>query len=183
MQSISIENILKVLRKDKHKAYRMIYDQYFERLYTIGLRYITDKQIVEEVVQDVFLKIFEHIEKARFEHDAAFFLWIKKIMINECLMHLRKQSIVYEKIEELYHEPNEDNSIYGQFSSQAILEAIHALPNGYRLVFNLYEIEHWSHSEIAAFLNISIATSKSQLFKAKKHLQNTLKDIYHESKQ
>lgn len=183
MHSITIENILKILRKDKNKAYRMIYDSYFEQLYTIGLRYITDKQIVEEVVQDVFLKIFEHIEKARFEHDAAFFLWIKKIMINACLMHLRKQKIVYDELDVLNEEPIEDKSIYIKFSTQTILKAIHALPTGYRIVFNLFEIENWSHSEIAEFLSISIATSKSQLFKAKKQLQNHLKDIYHETKQ
>lgn len=98
-------------------------------------------------------------------------------------MHLRKQKIVYDELDVLNEEPIEDKSIYIKFSTQTILKAIHALPTGYRIVFNLFEIENWSHSEIAEFLSISIATSKSQLFKAKKQLQNHLKDIYHETKQ
>lgn len=174
-----ITHILHVLKRDKNKAYRMIYDDYFERLYAAGARYIVDKHELEEVIHDAFIKIFNNIDKAHFLHDAAFYLWAKKILINECLMRLKQKKIIYEEIENIEVESSADHNLLAKFSAQEIIKAIQNLPSGYKIVFNLYEIENWTHKEIAAVLDISESTSKSQLFKAKKQLKTSLSDLYH----
>lgn len=177
----TIHHIIKIYRQNKNKGCRILYENYLEKLYTAGLRFIIDKQELEEIIHDVFIKIFQNIERANFSHDAAFYLWSKKILINECLMRLRKNELKFEELDKLQEENMPFEVFHSQLSTEQILKAIHNLPDGYRIVFNLYEVENWTHKEIAELLDITESTSKSQLFKAKKHLQNTLRFYYHES--
>jgi RNA polymerase sigma-70 factor (ECF subfamily) len=102
----------------------------------------------------------------------SLFAWLKKIAINQCLMHLRKNKMRFEAIQEIYEERYEENdSVLAQMNVREILFLIHNLPPGYRAVFNLYVFEEMQHKEIAALLNISESTSKSQLHKARQLLQ------------
>lgn len=162
-------------------AQRILYDTYYKRWLILCSRYINDSQLVEEVLCNGFLKIYKHIPAATFISEGQCINWMKQIMINECLMQLRKKKIVYEDIDVIDDTFITHFDPLQQLSLQQILQLIQQLPDGYKTVFNLYTFEQLSHKEIATLLEISEQTSKSQLFKAKKHLQTALKALGYES--
>jgi RNA polymerase sigma-70 factor (ECF subfamily) len=118
--------------------------------------------------------MFQAIEDFQYQSEAGFFAWVKRIMINESLMHLRKRKEIQilSINESLDHEP--DLTILDELGSAELLKVIKGIPVGYRTVFNLHEIEGYSHHEIASMLGISVGTSRSQLHKAKKQLREIL---------
>jgi RNA polymerase sigma-70 factor (ECF subfamily) len=138
-------------------------------------QYIKDIQLAEDVMITAFMKVFTNLNK--FEHKGSFEGWIRRIMVNECISYLRVQKKVKFTEDEIYVEES-FNAIDIQFSIDQIQFLIDALPDGYKMVFNLYAIEGYKHNEIAKMLGINEGTSKSQLSHARKMLQtqiNTLK--------
>ncbi len=145
---------------------------------SICLRYGETRDDAVEIMNDGFLKVFKYIKT--FDSKQPFKPWIRKIMINSALDHVKKYQLKLEQLEieagirELVQESQLDSLNY-----EDLLSLIRKLPTAYRTVFNLFAIEGYKHEEIAEMLEISTGTSKSNYHKAKKKLQELLK-IYFE---
>ncbi|MCB9311018.1 MAG: sigma-70 family RNA polymerase sigma factor [Lewinellaceae bacterium] len=145
-------------------------------LFGLCMRYIPSSADAEDVFSDGFFKIFTKIDS--YSSEGSFEGWMRRIMINECLMHLRKKTSLHLTVELTENQNNlseESEEFETQHSIDEIMTAIDQLPDGYRTIFNLFVIEEFKHREIAEALGISINTSKSQLILAKKKLQSILK--------
>ncbi len=153
---------------------RLLYERYAGKLFVVCKRYVKDADEAEDVLQDAFVKIYQHIGTFRFECPLE--AWLKRIVINTALKHLRKQKPWENStdIDELAPMlPQADESL-PTLNYKYLLQLIQELPPGCRTVFNLYAIEGYNHPEIADLLAISEGTSKSQLFRARTLLQQKL---------
>jgi len=171
---MELAQLLRECRYQSITAQKYLYDRFSVQLYLICRRYLKSDAEAEEVLQNGFLKIFNALETFTYDTDAAFVAWMKKIMINECLQELRKKNNFYLVAEESAIDISGADTIISKISADEIYKLITEMPIGYRTVFNLYVIEGYSHYEIAAQLNISAGTSKSQLNKARKKLQESI---------
>lgn len=178
MQLVNTEELILNCQSQNRKAQQQLFNQLSAPMMGVCLRYLNSREDAEEVLLGGFLKVFNSLEKFTYQNDRAFFGWVKRIMVNEALMRLRKnKEIQFLAInEELDEELN--SSVLTDLEAAELLKIIQGIPIGYRTVFNLYEIEGYSHKEISKSLNISIGTSKSQLFKAKKLLQELVMSIH-----
>ncbi len=160
--------------KSKKNTDKEIYDLYVEKMFLLCYRYLNNILDAEEVLHNGFMKVFVNLGKYEEQHKNSFEFWIRKIMVNECLMFIRKRTnfklIPIEEISEIVFEEEFSNSI----ESEEYLKLINNLPIGYRTVFNLYAIEGYKHTEIAKMLKISESTSRSQLSKARKLLKQKI---------
>lgn len=129
----------------------------------------------EDIVSEVFIKAFDHIGTAQFDNEQMLHAWIKRIAINECLMKLRRKTKFQLVGEQEAEQEVYSTDILSNIEASELLSLIQSLPAGYRTVFNLYAIEGFTHKEIAEQLGGNIGTSKSQLNKARTHLQAKLK--------
>lgn len=161
-------------KNGSQKAQRAIFDLFGKRMYVLCLRYVRVQEDAEELLSNGFIKAFENLSSFEIRGQYSFEAWLKRILINECLMFLRKQNKAPMMV-----EPDESlisvyEDVLDSLSADALLETILQLPEGYRTVFNLYEVEGFSHAEIAEKLGISVGTSKSQLSKAKATLKELI---------
>lgn len=151
-------------------AQRTLYDLYRRAMFTLAYRITGDFEEAAEVLQDAFFQVFKNLEKFRYE--STFGAWIKTIVVRTAYRHL-KSRVVFEELPPQYNDTQID---WGDFLNIEYLEkAIQSLPDGFRTVFTLIEIEGFSHREVAEILGISEGTSKSQLFYSKKKLREMLK--------
>ncbi len=170
-KSNTLESLIALCIRQNAKAQRLLYDRLSPKMMGVCRRYIGDVSEAETVLVTGFLKVFNKINQ--FSGTGNFEGWVRKIMVNESLLYLRKNKSMYleVEIEEAHIEPN-----YGQadylFEEQELLELIENLPVGYRTVFNLYAIEGYSHKEIGEQMGINENTSKSQLSRARIILKN-----------
>lgn len=141
----------------------------------ICFRYSNSREEAEEVLQEVFMKIFSKIEQ--YNHEGSFEGWMKKVCVRQAIDSFRKN----RKINEINSSTEDIDSHYDLaldvsdvHDAEELLYMISSLPDGYRMIFNLYEVEGYKHNEIAEMLNISEGTSKSQLSRAKKMIQEKL---------
>ncbi len=162
------------LRSKNPIAQKNIFEHYGSFLYRVAYRYVRDRMTAEDLVVDSFLKIFDGAANFRFDNLRSFEAWMKRIVINESLMLLRKQANFNLMPESEAIEVPVDDNILDSISSDEIHQLIAELPDGYRTVFNLFAIEGYSHKEIAEQLNINEGTSKSQLNHARKLLQKKI---------
>ena len=137
-------------------------------------RYLKSREDAEEVLLDGFYKFFKNLSSFHYQGDPALYAWLKKIMINECLMLLRKKNVFTIVIESAAEDIPLEEEVLNNLSAKEIFDLIVQLPVGYRTVFNLYVIEGMNHKEIAAIMGIAEGTSKSQLSKAKSLLQKKI---------
>ena len=180
---ISDEQIIEGCLSGKRKAYDRLYRKYAAVMMGICMRYCKNRSDAEDVLQEGFIKVFSNMGKYR--HEGSFEGWIKRIMIRTAIDHyhlnlryVRQKDIdVMEKdivVEgQSGHDP--DPPSFPDISGEKLMSLIQALPDGYRMVFNLYAIEGYSHREIAENLEISENTSKTQLMKARRSLREMLK--------
>jgi RNA polymerase sigma-70 factor (ECF subfamily) len=159
------------IRKDR-KSQNRLYSTYAARVIGICRRYIREKEVIDEVVMNTFLIVFEKIKLYKEDNFQG---WISRIAVNCCLMELRKKKLLTYEIIERYE--NFVDASFENFEKQDVQKMLDSLPLGARTVFNLYVIEGYKHAEIAKMLNISEGTSKSQLNFAKEKLKKILKDI------
>ncbi|MFM8739808.1 MAG: RNA polymerase sigma factor [Cytophagales bacterium] len=162
-------------------AQRDLYRLYSGNMYALCCRYVKDKMEAEDVLVMSFTKIFERIEQ--FKADGSFEGWIRRIMVNESLGYLRKQKYMYLEtdIDTADRELNYEH-LDAHLAVDDLMKLIESLPTGYRVVFNLYAIDGYSHQEIAEQLGISENTSKSQLSRARALLQKKLSELEGEQK-
>ena len=160
-------------KKGDQKAQRALFDSYSKPMFILCLRYVRVQEDAEELLSSGFTKAFSNLEKFELREQGSFGAWLKRILINECLMFLRKQNKAPMMVEPDESLISGQTDVLDLLGADALFELILCLPEGYRTVFNLYEIEGFSHKEIAEKLGINVGTSKSQLSKAKA----TLKEI------
>ena len=158
--------------KGERQAQRTIYEKFSPKMLGVCRQYIKDLQFAEDVMVEGFVKVFKSLKT--FEHRGSFEGWIRKIMVRECISHLRKkQFVVYSDEAYEHYTATEDHVSLSDV--EYIQHIIDSLPEGYKMVFVLYAVEGYKHEEIAKLLKISVGTSKSQLFKARKMLQENLR--------
>ncbi|KFF06704.1 RNA polymerase sigma factor [Flavobacterium reichenbachii] len=163
--------IIKLAVENNRQAQQQIYSRFSSKMLSVCRQYIKDIQLAEDVMITAFMKVFTNLN--RFEHKGSFEGWIRRIMVNECISYLRVQKKVKFVEDEIYVEES-FNATDSQFSIDQIQFLIDALPDGYKMVFNLYAIEGYKHNEIAKILGINEGTSKSQLSHARKMLQTQI---------
>jgi RNA polymerase sigma factor (sigma-70 family) len=156
-------------------AQRYLFDLYANRFMLVCLRYLKQKEDAEEALMNGFLQIYKSLDRFDWKSDIATIAWMKKIMVNECLIGIRSKHRFLTVVEE--HDAENvsiEETMFDNFEVKLILKCLEQLPVGYRTVFNLYVIECFSHKEIADLLKISEGTSKSQLSKARGLLQKII---------
>jgi RNA polymerase sigma factor (sigma-70 family) len=170
-------NISELIREAKNgsaAAQKCLFDLLGDKMMLVCRRYVKTYEDAEEILLDGFYKFFKTLSSFNYHGDGSVYAWLKKIMINECLMFLRsKHSFIIAMEQDAEEIPLIDDTL-DKLSTSEILNLIIELPVGYRTVFNLFVIEGMAHKEIAGLLNIAEGTSKSQLNKAKLLLQKNL---------
>jgi RNA polymerase sigma-70 factor (ECF subfamily) len=164
--------ILRASKSDR-VAQRCLYEKYAPKMLALCRGYVKDLQFAEDVMHKGFLKVFMHLQS--FTERGSFEGWVRRIMVNESINFLKqKRLLVFESdINELEIEKSPEVSV--KSDAEYLLRIIDQLPHEYRIVFMLYAIEGYTHKEIALAFNISEATSRSKLSKARKLLQKKLK--------
>ena len=156
-------------------AFEIIYQRYHRRTYSLTLRMTGSQTEAEDLTQEVFIQLFRKI--GSFRGDSAFSTWLHRLTVNQVLMHFRRRSYKNEKTSEDGEMP--EQMVHGTANPNkmpvvdriALKNAIAELPNGYRNVFLLHDVEGFEHEEVARHLGISVGTSKSQLHKARLKLR------------
>ena len=180
MDNKQLEEILQGCRLNLRKSQKELYMHYYSYAMSVALRYASGHDNAVEMVNDGFLRVFKdlknftpHFEDTR----AAFSGWLRKVLVHACIDHLRKydrkemkSGTDLEKITLADTQQNAEQVL----QYEEILKCVQQLPPAYKAAFNLYVIEGFSHEEIAELLHISVGSSKSNLFKAKKKLQEML---------
>ena len=132
--------------------------------------YIEDMHYAEDCMINGFCKVFNHIQK--FQNKGSFEGWVRRIMVNECLTFLRSnKTLIYVDDNRIADYDEEDDEVDNEWLDFNVQDVLDQLSEPYRLVFNLHILEDYSHQEIAEMLNISVSTSKTQLFRAKAKLK------------
>src|SRR5687768_11365591 len=158
-------------QKADQKAQKELFEKLYASMYRVCLRYVSRQLEAEDCVMRGFMKAFQKLATFEWQGEHSLFGWIRKIMVNEALMEIRRNNpLLIVQSEDLPEEAVEKNAI-DQLSAEELFNLITELPAGYRTVFNLYVVEGFSHQEIAQTLNISESTSKSQLLKARTRLK------------
>jgi RNA polymerase sigma factor (sigma-70 family) len=167
------EQLLQGCQKRDPNAQRQLYELYSSKMYGICYRYLRDPMEAEDILVTSFMKVFEKIQQ--FKNEGSFEGWIRRIVVNESLMALRKKNHLYVEtdLEQADREPDYDG-LGDHLEAEDLLNLISELPLGYKVVFNMYAIDGYSHKEIAEHLGISENTSKSQLSRARTLLQKLL---------
>jgi len=172
-----LDDIIKGCVAGKPKAQEALYKKYSRKLFGICLRYTKDYSAAEDVLQEGFIKIFTNISS--FKGTGSFEGWIRRVVINTALERYRKQFQMYP-----ITDVNESDismkyeNISTDINAKDLLELVKELPPAYKMVFNLYAIDGYSHKEIGEILNISIGTSKSNLSRARKLLQEKVEEHF-----
>jgi RNA polymerase sigma factor (sigma-70 family) len=167
-----IQEILEGCRKGKPRYQEALYNLFGRKMMGICMRYADTRFEAEDIFHEAFVKVFQKIEQY---NGGSFEGWMKRIFVNTAINNFHKNKKHYHHQEfETYNEPALDDDTISHMSNEELLQLINKLPDGYRMVFNLYVIEGYSHQEIASLLQISEGTSKSQLSKAKQVLKKKL---------
>ena len=168
------KELIELVAENNRHAQHRLYSKFSPKMLSVCRQYIKDLHQAEDVMITAFMKVFTNLKN--FEHKGNFEGWIRRIMINECISYIRVHKKVTFIEDENYVEEHYNN-IESQFSLEDIQFLIDNLPDGYKMVFNLYCIEGFKHQEIAAMLGINEGTSKSQLYHARKMLQENISKL------
>jgi len=168
------KELIELAVENNRHAQQKIYSRFAPKMLSVCRQYIKDLHQAEDIMITAFMKVFTNMKN--FEHKGSFEGWIRRIMVNECISFIRAEKKVKFIEDEKYIEES-FNNIESQFSVEDIQFLIDSLPEGYKMVFNLYCIEGFKHQEIAAMLGINEGTSKSQLSHARKMLQDNISKL------
>ncbi len=168
------ELILGCIKEDE-SCQREIFRKYAGKMLAVCMRYARNNMDAEDIVQDAFIKVFDKMSQFKFQ--GSFEGWIRKIVVNTALkkytvIRYDKEISGYEVTER--NESTMDPSAYSHLNEKELLALINNLPDGYRLIFNLFVVEGYQHEEIAVMLGIQPGTSRSQLVKARNMLKNRI---------
>jgi RNA polymerase sigma factor (sigma-70 family) len=171
---LNLENLIKSCIKQNRQAQEELYHLYKKTLFVLSLKYCANEAEAEDNLHNAFIEIFTNIDK--FKNKGSFEGWMKRITINKAIDSYKKKyqliPIKEDSIQDLTIDTDEIH-----LSLDYILSIIQELPHQYRLVFSLYELDDYSHSEIAQMLSISVSTSKSNLHRAKTILKERINTL------
>ncbi len=167
--------LIKKALKNSREAQHVLFEMHAPKMLSVCRYYIKDIQFAEDVMLKGFFKVFTNLKS--FKNEGSFEGWIRKIMVREAISFLRQQKNIEFSIEDVFINDVFENTISENLEVEEIQQLIDALPEGYRMVFVMYAIEGYKHHEIATMLKINEGTSKSQLFKARKMLQEKINEL------
>lgn len=162
-------------------AFASLFHTHKARIYSVCLRMTNNTAEAEDLTQDAFMQVFRKL--ATFRGDSALSTWLYRIAVNTVLMHFRKKALRQISLDEPYNQDaklvrreygSKDDRLTGSVDRIALARAIRELPDGYRTIFLLHEVEGYEHQEIAELLDCSVGNSKSQLHKAKLRIRELL---------
>jgi RNA polymerase sigma factor (sigma-70 family) len=172
-RTYTIDDLLEGCKAGDRKMQEMLYKQTASKMLAVCMRYAKDRMEAEDVLQMGYVKIFQKVKDYR--GDGSFEGWIRRIMVNTAIESYRKnlRSLSIVPIEDAYEQPSAGFD-FSSLGMQDLMNVIQKLADGYRMVFNMYIIEGYSHKEIAETLGISEGASKSQLSRARAILQQEI---------
>ena len=176
---LSEDQLIERCKKQDRAAQKILYNQYAGLMLAICMRYVYERSEAEDILQEGFLKVFQKINK--FEGRGSFEGWLKRVFVNTAITHYHKSSKHNKYHYEIgdVQETKFENIKYSEseFTKDELFNVVNSLPEGYKVVFNLYAIEGYKHKEIGKLLNIDINTSKSQYSRAKKLIRKKLNSL------
>lgn len=164
-------------RGNDKRAQLALYQQYAKGMYNVCMNFIHNNYQAEELMQESFILAFKNIDQ--YKGEVTFGAWLKKIVINKCLDHLKKRKIEFDSIDDypnLIDSTESDNDFINQKTVDEICKAIALMPDGYKTILTLFLFEGYDHEEISQILQISASTSRSQYSRARVALINILKN-------
>lgn len=167
--------IIDQCKKNNAKAQMQLYNLYCKAMFLVSFRYVKDKFIAEDVMQEAFIKAFKNIKN--YKNEVAFGAWLKRIVINQSIDYLKKNKLELVSInDEIIKIENENDwQVQSSISIENIVSVINGLKEKYRLVLSLYLLEGYDHQEISGILKITENTSRTHLLRGKKILKEQLK--------
>jgi len=178
------EELIERCRNKDSKAQKILYDRYAGLMLGICMRYVYERAEAEDILQEGFLKIFTKITE--FEGRGSFEGWLKRVFVNTAITHYHKSSkhnkYHYEIGDVQESKFEKETYTESEFTRDELFKVVDSLPEGYKMVFNLYAIEGYKHKEISKLLEIDINTSKSQYSRAKKLIRKKLNQFKKEAK-
>lgn len=167
--------LIKKAAKNHRDAQHTLYEMHAPKMLSVCRYYIKDVQQAEEVMQNGFFKVFTQLKT--FKSKGSFEGWIRRIMVREAISFLRKKKGLEFLADDMEIYEKAESESDAELDVDQLQLLIDQLPEGYRMVFNMYAIEGYKHSEIATMLDIAESTSKTQLFKARKMLQQQIEQL------
>lgn len=172
------EELIKCCLKENIACQKALYDKYSGKMFAVCLRYTSSREDAEDALQESFVRIFDNLPRFRFE--GSFEGWMRRITVHTVLRYIQKKTpLQFAEDTSQIKVADEQVNVLGQLNEKDLLKLIASLPHGYRVVFNMYAIEGYSHAEIGAALGVSEVTSRSQFLRARKHLQHLIEQLYH----
>lgn len=168
------QEIIDACKNGDQKAQFQLYKIYHKSMYSVSQRIINDQMEAEDVMQEAFLSAFNKIDSYRGE--VSFGAWLKKIVVNRSLDHLKKRKVRFEEVSEKTAQIGEFQMSTKELNVDVVREAIQQLPDNYRVVLTLFLLEGYDHEEISQIVGISNASSRIQLLRAKNKLKSILSD-------
>src|ERR1700761_6324359 len=166
-QKYNINELIKLCKDGQRKGQELLYKQFAAKMLAVCARYATDRMEAEDMLQNGFIRVFQKIGDYR--NEGSFEGWVRRIMVHSSIEYYRKHHKMMQvvEMEEAGNEAAVNASATANLAAKDLLGLIQQLPPGYRIVFNLYAIEGYSHKEIAAIVGITEGASKSQLSRAR----------------
>ena len=183
MEKPSYNDYIEGCIKGDRAAQKKLYEALSPKMFALCIRYMGDRDAAEDILQDGFVTLFSKLKS--FSNEGSFEGWARRIFVNTALMSLRKREALKmsDDLETAWNVSSDMPSQVHEMGYKELMQMVASLPTGYRTIFNMYVIEGFSHDEIAKALNISPATSRSQLQRARMLLQDKIKkneDARHE---
>lgn len=171
------QEIIEGCIRKKPASQRALFDRYAGTMMGLCMRYAKDQQEAQDFLQLGFIKVFDYIHQ--YKGTGNFEGWMRRVFVSIATRELSKQKIRFDTVDVAENNTAFENpSVLSRISETEIHEMIRSLPDGYRIVFNLFVVEGYSHEEIAAMLSIQQSTSRTQLLKARKMLQTLIAKQY-----
>jgi RNA polymerase sigma factor (sigma-70 family) len=170
----TVEDLIKCCKAGERKAQENLYKHFASKMLGVCFRYATDRMEAEDMLQNGFIKVFQKIHDYR--GDGSFEGWIRRIMVHSAIEFYRKHHKMMQLVDLDYAawQPSVNPMATAGLAAKDLMALIQRLPSGYRIVFNLYAIEGYSHKEIAALTGITEGASKSQLSRARTVLKQQI---------
>lgn len=162
--------------KGNPRAQRMLFDRFSSKMLGVCLRYAKDSEQADDILQDGFVKVFTKLKD--FKNAGSLEGWIRRVMVNTALDQIRKngKTLGDISVEDVQYKIENNDHIAEQLMAEDLLKLINSMPDGYKVVFNMFAIEGYTHNEIADTLGISESTSKSQYSRARAYLRERISD-------
>lgn len=173
------QDIVEKCKRGNRRAQFELYRLYSRAMYNVCLRMLRHEHDAEDLLQNSFVDVFTKLHT--FKYQSSVGAWIKRIVVNNCINHLKRNRLKLEELEDRFvaDEPGRESTAADDpnLSVELVKRGVQQLPDGYRVVFTLYAMEGYDHKEIAEILDISEATSKSQYSRAKKKLRSIISEM------